>query len=184
MKSTSMKQFPDRFEKAIIKSTLPTDLQLINDWINGQKAKFASPTGRDKLGHVALMYGSKNTSNLTIATLLANKAGKELYHVDLSKLISKYIGETEKNLNHLFELAETKEWILFFDEADAIFGNRSQVKDAHDRYANLEVPYLLGKIEGFNGQVVLSTNRRSGIDPVFLRGLKHQISTDKLFKIP
>jgi len=89
--------------------------------------------------------------------------------VDLSTVVSKYIGETEKNLERLFLKAKNRDWILFFDEADAIFGKRTGVKDAHDRYANQEVSYLLQRIENFNGLVILSSNFKSNIDEAFLR---------------
>lgn len=99
--------------------------------------------------------------------------------MDLSALVSKYIGETEKNLEHLFKVAETKGWILFFDEADAIFGKRTKFQDSHDRDANLEVSYLLEKIEAYNGLVIFATNRKSKIDAAFLRRIKHIIRIPK-----
>ena len=107
--------------------------------------------------------------------MLASHAGKELYRVDLSKLVSKYIGETEKNISALLKLAEAKDHILFFDEADALFGKRSEVKDAHDKYANLEVAYLIQKIEAYNGLVILSATRRFNIDKAFQRKLQFAI---------
>lgn len=94
-------------------------------------------------------------ANQNVATFLAVNYQREIYHVDLSKVISKYIGETEKNLEKIFQKAEDKNWILFFDEADAIFAKRTEVKDAHDRYANQEVSYLLQRIEEFKGIVLI-----------------------------
>ena len=95
--------------------------------------------------------------------------------MDLSKIVSKYIGETEKNLSAIFQRAKDKEWILFFDEADALFGKRTNVRDTHDRYANQEVSYLLQKIEEHNGLVFLSTNKKKNIDPAFMRRLRYVI---------
>jgi SpoVK/Ycf46/Vps4 family AAA+-type ATPase len=170
MKSAAKKQFPETIKKATLKLSLPQHLQEIQEWMNKQ-ASFRGFTGK-KNGNVALLYGSQKTGKQTIATLLANQAGKELHQVDFTKLVSKYMGETEKNISELFTLAETKGWILFIDEADAIFGKRTQVKDAHDRYANVEVSYLIEKIEAYNGLIILSTNRKSNIDPGFLRRLQ------------
>ena len=92
-----------------------------------------------------------------------------MFRIDLSRVVSKYIGETEKNLARLFDRAEHKDWILFFDEADALFGKRTDVRDAHDKYANQEVAYLLQRIETFSGLVILATNQRGNIDEAFLR---------------
>ncbi|MCB0555176.1 MAG: ATP-binding protein, partial [Phaeodactylibacter sp.] len=103
------------------------------------------------------------------ASLLGKYTGKDVYRVDLSMVVSKYIGETEKNLSNLFAKAENKDWILFFDEADALFGKRTDVKDAHDRYANQEVSYLLQRVEGYNGLVILASNFKSNIDDAFMR---------------
>ena len=97
---------------------------------------------------------------------------RDLYRVDLSKVIGKYIGETEKNLDRLFDAAESEGAILFFDEADALFGKRSEVKDAHDRYANIEISYFLQRLESFNGAAILATNKKENLDPAFLRRLR------------
>jgi SpoVK/Ycf46/Vps4 family AAA+-type ATPase len=100
---------------------------------------------------------------------LAIQRQREIHRVDLAQVVSQYIGETEKNLTRLFANAEKKNWILFFDEADALFGKRTEVKDAHDRYANLEVSYLLERLETFNGVAVLASNRSDHIDDAVLR---------------
>jgi SpoVK/Ycf46/Vps4 family AAA+-type ATPase len=120
-------------------------------------------------GYRALFTGSANTEKTSAAELIAKELNKELHKVDLSKIVSKYIGETEKNLKLLFARAEDKGWILFFDEADALFGKRTNVKDAHDRYANLEVSYLLQKIEDYNGLIILAANSKSQVDEAFIR---------------
>jgi SpoVK/Ycf46/Vps4 family AAA+-type ATPase len=109
------------------------------------------------------------------AEIIATDLGLELYKVDLSTLVSKYIGETEKNLDRIFIAAQEANAILFFDEADAIFGKRSEVKDAHDRYANIEVGYLLQKMEEYDGVVILATNLRKNIDDAFIRRMHMSI---------
>lgn len=122
-----------------------------------------------KPGYRALFYGPPGTGKTVTATLLAKNTGKEVFRIDLSIVVSKYIGETEKNLSMLFDKAENKDWILFFDEADAIFGKRTGVRDAHDKYANQEVSYLLQRIESYNGLVILAINFRNNIDTAFIR---------------
>ena len=122
-----------------------------------------------KPGFRALFYGPSGSGKTFTATLLGKATGKEVYRIDLSLVVSKYVGETEKNLSKVFELAEGRSWILFFDEADALFGKRTGLKDAHDRYANQEVAYLLQRIEDYRGLVVLSTNLKSNMDEAFAR---------------
>jgi len=116
-----------------------------------------------------LFHGPPGTGKTLAAGLLGQVSGRQVYRVDLSAVVSKYIGETEKNLDRIFEAAEQRDWILFFDEADALFGKRSEVKDSHDRYANLEVGYLLQRLESFDGLVVVAANRCDDLDPAALR---------------
>ncbi|HEY4289312.1 MAG TPA: ATP-binding protein [Puia sp.] len=134
--------------------------QLIDKWGMGDRLK---------KGYRALFYGPPGTGKTLTAALLGNEMGKDVYRVDLSMVVSKYIGETEKNLELLFARAEDKGWILFFDEADALFGKRTSVRDAHDKYANQEVSYLLQRIEDFNGLIILATNMKNNIDEAFVR---------------
>jgi SpoVK/Ycf46/Vps4 family AAA+-type ATPase len=103
------------------------------------------------------------------ACLLGKDTGRDVYRIDLSLVVSKYIGETEKNLSNIFDQAENKQWILFFDEADALFGKRTSVSDAHDRYANQEVSYLLQRIEDYAGLVLLASNQKENMDEAFTR---------------
>jgi hypothetical protein len=124
---------------------------------------------RVKPGYRALFYGPPGTGKTLTATLLGKYTKKDVYRIDLSRVVSKYIGETEKNLSRLFDKAENKNWILFFDEADALFGKRTDIRDAHDKYANQEVAYLLQRIESYNGLVILATNQRGNIDDAFIR---------------
>ena len=116
-----------------------------------------------------LFIGAPGTGKKTFASLIGQQSGKEVYRVDLSIVVSKYIGETEKNLKKIFDEAENKNWILFFDEADALFGKRTNVRDAHDKYANQEVAYLLQRIENYDGLVILATNMKNNIDDAFTR---------------
>jgi SpoVK/Ycf46/Vps4 family AAA+-type ATPase len=106
------------------------------------------------------------------AEILANHLKLDLYRIDLAGVVSKYIGETEKNLKKVFDAAEQSGAILFFDEADALFGKRTEVKDSHDRYANIEVNYLLQRMEDYCGLAILATNRKSALDRAFLRRLR------------
>jgi SpoVK/Ycf46/Vps4 family AAA+-type ATPase len=120
-------------------------------------------------GYRALFYGPPGTGKTLSATLLAKELKIPVFRIDLSNTISKYIGETEKNLARLFDEAEYKKWMLFFDEADALFGKRTQVKDAHDRYANQEVSYLMQRIETYDGLVILASNLKTNMDEAFTR---------------
>ena len=124
---------------------------------------------RLKPGYRVLFYGPPGTGKTLAASLLGKYTGKAVYRVDLSVLVSKYIGETEKHLANLFNKAEKQNWILFFDEADSIFGKRTNVRDSHDKYANQEVSYLLQKIEAYPGMVILASNYKDNIDSAFMR---------------
>jgi len=130
---------------------------------------------RVQAGYRVLFYGPPGTGKTLTAALLGKSTGLEVYRVDLSQIISKYIGETEKNLANVFDQAENRNWILFFDEADALFGKRTSTKDAHDRYANQEVAYLLQRIEDFSGVVILATNLKGNIDAAFARRFQSMI---------
>ena len=122
-------------------------------------------------GLKVLFAGESGTGKTMAAEVLGGELGLELFRVDLATIVSKYIGETEKNLDRIFDAAIGSNAILFFDEADALFGKRSDVSDAHDRYANIEVAYLLQKMEGYPGAVILATNFRQNIDDAFVRRL-------------
>ncbi len=124
------------------------------------------------LGIAALFAGESGTGKTMAAEVLAGHLGLGLYRIDLAGVVSKYIGETEKNLRSIFDAAERGGAILFFDEADALFGKRSEVKDSHDRYANIEVNYLLQRMEDFRGLAILATNRKSSLDSAFVRRLR------------
>jgi AAA+ superfamily predicted ATPase len=133
---------------------------LMNEW--KMKSRFTK-------GYRVLFHGPPGTGKTLTATLLGKYTKRDVYRIDLSMVVSKYIGETEKNLENLFAKAETKGWILFFDEADSLFGKRTNVRDAHDKYANQEVSYLLQRVEDFDGLVILATNMKNNIDDAFVR---------------
>jgi hypothetical protein len=133
---------------------------LLQDWKLSAKIK---------PGLQSLFYGPPGTGKTLTASLLGNATGLDVYRIDLSQMVSKWIGETEKNLAGLFREAEKHDWILFFDEADALFGKRTQTSSSHDRYANQEVSYLLQRVEDFPGIVILASNLKSNIDEAFSR---------------
>ena len=131
-----------------------------------------SSKGSRGLGISALFAGTSGTGKTMAAEVLANDLRLDLYRIDLSSVVSKYIGETEKNLRRVFDAAEEGGAILLFDEADALFGKRSEVKDSHDRYANIEVSYLLQRMEAYRGLAILTTNMKSALDSAFLRRIR------------
>ncbi|HEY9076341.1 MAG TPA: ATP-binding protein [Anaerolineaceae bacterium] len=139
--------------------------QVLEGWGLGKKLVASS-------GLTVLFAGEPGTGKTMAAEVIANELGMDLYKIDLSTVVSKYIGETEKNLDQIFNEAQSSNAILFFDEADAIFGKRSEVKDAHDRYANIEVSYLLQRMEAYDGITILATNLRANLDEAFLRRLQ------------
>jgi hypothetical protein len=130
------------------------------------------PRGR---GIALLLSGPSGTGKTMAAEVLAHDLGLDLYRIDLARVVSKYIGETEKNLRAVFDAAEASGAVLLFDEADALFGKRSEVEDSHDRYANIEVSYLLQRMEIYSGLAILATNMKSHLDAAFLRRLRYVI---------
>lgn len=124
------------------------------------------------LGITALFSGASGTGKTMAAEVLANELHLDLFRIDLSTVVSKYIGETEKNLRRLFDAAEDGGAILFFDEADALFGKRTEVRDSHDRYANIEINYLLQRMESYRGLAILATNMKNALDPAFMRRIR------------
>jgi SpoVK/Ycf46/Vps4 family AAA+-type ATPase len=143
-------------------------MQVYGDWGFDQKLSLGK-------GLIALFTGPSGTGKTLSAEIMANELGLDLYKVDLSIVVSKYIGETEKNLSRVFQEAQDSNAILFFDEADALFGKRSEIKDAHDRYANIEINYLLQQVEEYEGAIILASNMKKNIDEAFLRRLHFAI---------
>lgn len=162
---------PLEWEDMILDYATLEALEEINTWIKHQHTimedwglkRFLKP------GYRALFYGPPGTGKTLAATLLGKKNDMDVYRVDLSMIVSKYIGETEKNLAKVFDMAENRNWILFFDEADALFGKRTSTNTSNDRHANQEVAYLLQRIEDFPGTIILATNLKSNIDEAFSR---------------
>lgn len=147
------------------------EVENLNVWL-AQSNHLMADWGLDravKAGYRCLFYGPPGTGKTLTATLIGAQAGVDVYRIDLSMVVSKYIGETEKNLANVFDQAEDKRWILFFDEADALFGKRTQGNTSNDRHANQEISYLLQRVEDFPGVVILASNLKGNIDEAFAR---------------
>jgi hypothetical protein len=159
------------WDDLVLPSRTLADIRDLENWTRHGDVLLDEWSMRRKLrpGCRVLFFGPPGTGKTLTATVLGKQTGREVYKVDLAMVISKFIGETEKNLAGLFDRAEHKDWILFFDEADALFGKRTQVRDAHDRYANQEVSFLLQRIETFNGLVILASNLAGHVDEAFAR---------------
>jgi hypothetical protein len=159
------------WDDLVLPSRTAAELKDLENWVRHGHVLLDDWKMRNKLrpGCRALFFGPPGVGKTVTATVLGKLTGREVYKVDLSMVVSKFIGETEKNLAMLFDKAEHREWILFFDEADALFGKRTQVRDAHDRYANQEVSFLLQRIETFNGLVILASNLANNVDEAFSR---------------
>ncbi|MBW1297379.1 ATP-binding protein [Aquimarina litoralis] len=178
LKPTMSKDFPAErietqleWEDLVLQSKTLQQIKEIESWLNFNDIVLNewNMKSRIKPGYRILFSGPPGTGKTLTATLLGKYTGTDVYRIDLSMIVSKYIGETEKNLSKLFDKAKNKSWILFFDEADAIFGKRTNVRDAHDKYANQEVSYLLQRIEAHPGLVILATNFKNNIDTAFTR---------------
>lgn len=152
----------------------PRTLQQVKDistWLEHHHKLMDDDNLRRKIkpGYRILFYGPPGTGKTLTAALLGKQFGKDVYRIDLSQIVSKYIGETEKNLEGVFKKAETRNWILFFDEADALFAKRTNVQSAHDKYANQEVSYLLQRVEDYAGLLILASNFKNNMDDAFIR---------------
>ncbi|AYB34002.1 ATP-binding protein [Chryseolinea soli] len=157
------------WDDVVLSPQTERELQMIKHWLAYHPVLTADRNlgKRTKPGYRALFYGPPGTGKTLTASLLGKEYGLDVYRIDLSLVVSKYIGETEKNLQLVFDKAQ--DWILFFDEADALFGKRTNVQSAHDRFANQEVSFLLQKIEEHPGLVILATNFRNNMDQAFIR---------------
>ncbi|NHZ82701.1 AAA family ATPase [Massilia sp. CCM 8695] len=153
------------------------EIEQIRAWLRGGPALLRrwDLDTKVKAGFRALFYGPPGTGKTLTATLLGQSVGVDVYRIDLSMIVSKYIGETEKNLANVFDQAQNKNWILFFDEADALFGKRTEGSSSNDRHANQEISYLLQRVEDFPGVVILATNLRSNLDEAFARRFQSAI---------
>ncbi len=161
----------------VIGTDVHAEINNINTWAQHSRTILDEwGLGRSiKRGYRSLFYGPPGTGKTLTATLIGKNAGVDVYRIDLSMVVSKFIGETEKNLANVFDQAENKNWVLFFDEADALFGKRTQTSSSNDRYANQEVAYLLQRVEDFPGIVILATNMRANIDEAFARRFQSMV---------
>ncbi|MFT3701812.1 MAG: ATP-binding protein [Agriterribacter sp.] len=171
-------------EKSGLKIKNPETVEQLNKMMNELRSNQTTTHTRDinnpqTINYLALFTGDDKKLKVSAVAALGKQLKKEVFRVDLSGILSKYIGETEKNLETVFAKATQKDWILFFDEADALFGKRTDVKDAHDKYANQEVSYLLQKLETFNGLAILASNKKNNIDTGFLSRLRSIVHFDE-----
>lgn len=159
------------WEELVLPSETARDVEEILDWIKYEHRIMEQLGLREKVapGYRSLFYGPPGTGKTFTASLLGKVTGRPVFRIDLSQVVSKYIGETEKNLRNVFDQAEQRKWILFFDEADALFGKRTSISDSKDRFANQEVSYLLQRMERHDGMVILATNHRDNLDKAFTR---------------
>ncbi len=165
------------WDDLVLEHKSKTELADIKDWI-----EFAHKTPEHwkvdrnvKKGYRALFYGPSGTGKTLCATLLGKYTGKEVYKINLGMVVSKYVGETEKNLSRIFDQAEDRNWILFFDEAESMFGKRTEVRSSNDRFANQETGFLLQRIENYDGVIILASNLKGNMDPAFSRRFQSTI---------
>ena len=170
------------WEDLVLNSSTLNQIKEIETWLKFNEILLHEWDMKAKIkpGFRVMFHGAPGTGKTLTASLLGKYTKRDVYRIDLSTVISKYIGETEKNLSSLFDKAADKEWILFFDEADAVFGKRTNVRDAHDKYANQEVSYLLQRIENHPGLVILASNFKTNIDTAFTRRFQSIIE----FEVP
>ena len=170
------------WEDLVLNSSTLNQIKEIETWLKFNEILLHEWDMKAKIkpGFRVMFHGAPGTGKTLTASLLGKYTKRDVYRIDLSTVISKYIGETEKNLSSLFDKAIDKEWILFFDEADAVFGKRTNVRDAHDKYANQEVSYLLQRIENHPGLVILASNFKTNIDTAFTRRFQSIIE----FEVP
>ena len=191
-KITTGKDFKPTYSSAFPANLITTDLDwsdlvledhvfdeidILNIWLKNKNEILQNKILSKKInkGYKCLFFGPPGTGKTLSATLLGKKNNLDVYRVDLSQVVSKYIGETEKNLGSIFDIAENKNWILFFDEAESLFSKRTAVSDAKDKFANQETAYLLQRVENYNGLIILATNLKPNIDLAFSRRLQSVI---------
>lgn len=170
------------WDDIVLDNSVLEQVKEIETWINNSDI-LMEDWGLDRIlkpGYRALLYGPPGTGKTLTATLLGKQTRRDVYKIDLSMIVSKYIGETEKNLARIFDLASDKNWILFFDEADALFGKRTATNSSNDRHANQQTAYLLQRIEDFPGTVILASNLKSNMDEAFSRRFQSMI----MFSMP
>jgi DNA polymerase III delta prime subunit len=160
-----------RMDDLVLSPEILDEVGHIMTWMDHQQTLRSDELLRRhfRKGYRALFHGPPGTGKTLTVSILGSQSGRKVYRIDLSQLVSKYIGETEKNLAGVFDMAENKDWILFFDEAESLFSKRTDVSDSKDRYANQETSYLLQRLENFDGLVILATNLKPNIDRAFIR---------------
>ncbi|MFK7887707.1 MAG: ATP-binding protein [Gammaproteobacteria bacterium] len=162
---------PLTWDDLVLPKLVKRQIRHVTQWVlQSDKILHEWDMGRNiKAGYRCLFYGPPGTGKTLAATVIGQEIGADVYRIDLSMLVSKYIGETEKNLAEVFDQAQSRNWVLFFDEADSLFGKRSQTTSSNDRHSNREVSYLLQRVEAFPGLVILATNMQANIDEAFAR---------------
>ena len=170
------------WDDVVLDETVMNQVLELNSWLKHGETLMTDwgLSKQLKRGYRTLFYGPSGTGKTLTATLLGKASGRDVYKIDLSMIVSKYIGETEKNLSRIFDTAEHKNWILFFDEADALYGKRTAANSSNDRHANQQTAYLLQRIEDFPGVVILASNLKGNMDEAFTRRFQSMIR----FKIP
>jgi len=165
------------WEDLVLDQNILDEIEIVDTWLRNKKDITKNKILSKKInkGYKCLFHGPPGTGKTLSATLLGKKNKMDIYRVDLSQVVSKYIGETEKNLGSIFDVAENKNWILFFDEAESLFSKRTAVSDSKDKFANQETAYLLQRVENYNGLIILATNLKPNIDQAFSRRLQSVI---------
>jgi AAA+ superfamily predicted ATPase len=165
------------WEDLVLDPQVKKQIDHIYAWIKNNDLIMDAWEMKDKIkpGYRALFYGPPGTGKTFTAGLIGKSTGKDVYKIDVSMMVSKWVGETEKNLARVFDMAENKDWILFFDEADALFGKRSDTNSSQDRYSNQEVSYLLQRTEEYPGTIILSSNLKGNIDEAFIRRFQSMV---------
>jgi len=173
---------PLNWDELVLNKGTMDEVLMVNTWIENKSEIDSNEILSKKInkGYKCLFFGPPGTGKTLTASLIGKKNNKLVYRIDLSEVVSKYIGETEKNLARIFDIAENKDWVLFFDEAESLFSKRTGVQDSKDKHANQQTAYLLQRIENYNGLIILATNLKPNIDLAFSRRIQSVIN----FPIP
>ena len=178
----SLLETPLDWEDLVLEDNSLDEINMIDTWLKNRSNFDENDAISKKInkGYKALFYGPPGTGKTLSASLIGKNNNLDVYRIDISQVVSKYIGETEKNLGNIFDIAENKNWILFFDEAESLFSKRTAVSDSKDKFANQETAYLLQRVENYNGLILLATNLKPNIDLAFSRRIQSMVN----FPIP